>query len=243
MKLQNQILHVGKYLFQYRGQIPILLILIAAPVIYKSSYYAKMPMETQSILKCIAILIALSGLMIRFVTVATTPTGTSGKNRKKQVADQLNTSGIYSIVRNPLYLANYLIWLGLSIYSLSYLLVIITSLFFFIIYEKIILVEEDFLTKKYQEKYKIYSTQTPCFVPNLNNYIKSNINFDFKKIIREEYSPTLSTIISFIYIDILSHYAFTNVIYLNKTHIIIILISVSIVLMLKILKSYTSLLR
>ena len=136
MKLQNQILHVGKYLFQYRGQIPILLILIAAPVIYKSSYYAQIPMETQLILKCIAILIAFFGLMIRFVTVATTPTGTSGKNRKKQVANQLNTTGIYSIVRNPLYLANYLIWLGLSIYSLSYLLVIITSLFFFIIYEK-----------------------------------------------------------------------------------------------------------
>ena len=84
MKLQNQILRVGKYLFQYRGQIPILLILIAAPVIYKSSYYANMPIETQSILKCIAILIALSGLMIRFVTVATTPTGTSGKNEKNK---------------------------------------------------------------------------------------------------------------------------------------------------------------
>ena len=243
MKLQNQILHVGKYLFQYRGQIPILLILIAAPVIYKSSYFANIPIETQSILKCIAILIALVGLMIRFVTVATTPIGTSGKNRKKQVADQLNTSGIYSIVRNPLYLANYLIWLGLSIYSLSYLLIIITSLFFFIIYEKIILVEEDFLTKKYQEKYEIYSAKTPCFFPNLNNYIKSNIDFDFKKIIREEYSPTLSTIISFIYIDILSYYAFKDVIYFNKTHIITVLISVSIVFILKILKSYTSLLR
>tara|TARA_B100002052_G_C15828431_1_gene574129 strand:+ start:180 stop:911 length:732 start_codon:yes stop_codon:yes gene_type:complete len=243
MKLQNQILHIGKFLFQYRGQIPILLILIAVPVIYKTSYYEKIPIETQSIVKCIAILIALCGLIIRFITVATTPTGTSGKNRKRQVADQLNTTGIYSIVRNPLYLANYLIWLGVSIYSLSYLLIIITSLFFFIIYEKIILVEEDFLTKKYQKKYETYSLKTPCLLPNFNNYIKSNINFDFKKIIREEYSPTLSTIISFIYIDILTYFIFEGAVHLNKLHLIIILTSVSVVLILKILKTYTSFLR
>ena len=36
---------------------------------------------------------------------------TSGKNTAKQIAESLNTSGIYSVLRNPLYLANFLNWL------------------------------------------------------------------------------------------------------------------------------------
>ncbi|MGB8874133.1 MAG: hypothetical protein WCC75_12145, partial [Desulfobaccales bacterium] len=42
------------------------------------------------------------------------PRGTSGRNTQGQVAETLNTTGIYSLVRNPLYLGNFLIWLGLS---------------------------------------------------------------------------------------------------------------------------------
>ena len=58
-------------------------------------------------------LLTLSGLALRAYTVCTTPKGTSGRNTARQVADHLNTKGIYSVVRHPLYLANYLIWAGI----------------------------------------------------------------------------------------------------------------------------------
>lgn len=60
---------------------------------------------------CIAV--SLFGLLIRAVTIGFTPKGTSGRNTKEgQVAEVLNTKGIYSVVRHPLYLGNYFMWLG-----------------------------------------------------------------------------------------------------------------------------------
>ena len=52
--------------------------------------------------------------MIRIYTVGTTPAGTSGRNRDKQIAEKLNKTGVYSIIRHPLYLGNLLIWLGVA---------------------------------------------------------------------------------------------------------------------------------
>ncbi|RPG59574.1 MAG: DUF1295 domain-containing protein [Flavobacteriales bacterium TMED191] len=242
MKLQDQIINRGETLFKYRGQMPLILLLAAIPVIFNSSYYNSIGVELQSSFQCTAIFIACCGLCLRYYTVATSPDGTSGKNRKKQVANELNTTGVYSIVRNPLYLANYLIWLGISIYSLSYILIAISSLFFFIIYEKIILVEEFFLTKKYGEKYEEYSLKTPCFFPNINNFLPSNSKFSIKKVLREEYSSTLSTIMSFIFIDILIYYIFQERLYISNTTLKTIILSICIACILKLLKKNTKLL-
>ena len=107
MKLQDQIIDTGETLFKYRGQMPLILLLVAIPVIFNSSYYNSIGIELQSSLQWIAIFIACCGLCLRYYTVATSPDGTSGKNRKNQVANELNTTGVYSIVRNPLYLANF----------------------------------------------------------------------------------------------------------------------------------------
>ncbi len=56
--------------------------------------------------------ISFFGLALRVIVVGHAPYGTSGRNTREQVADTLNTTGMYSIVRHPLYLANYLIILG-----------------------------------------------------------------------------------------------------------------------------------
>ena len=73
----------------------------------------------------LSIIISFFGMSVRFYTVGITPAGTSGRNRSKQIADKLNTRGMYSITRNPLYFGNYLIWLGISIYSLNIFFTII----------------------------------------------------------------------------------------------------------------------
>ena len=42
------------------------------------------------------------------------PAGTSGRNTAKQVADTLNTTGLYSLTRNPLYLGNAVIYMAIA---------------------------------------------------------------------------------------------------------------------------------
>ena len=60
-----------------------------------------------------SVIICIVGFLVRFYTIGTTPKGTSGRNTQEQVADVLNFDGMYSMLRHPLYLGNYLIWFGL----------------------------------------------------------------------------------------------------------------------------------
>ena len=142
MKLIEKMIQSGNYLFQYRGQIPIILFIIAIPVIYSSSYYNQLDNTLISIIQYTAITISSLGILFRYITIGTTPIGTSGRNRNSQIADKLNTTGVYSIVRNPLYLGNYLIWLGVSLYSLSYIFVLLISIFFLFHYQQDLLQNE-----------------------------------------------------------------------------------------------------
>ena len=127
---------MGDFLFKYRGQIPILLFFIIIPFIFKTDYssFSNKTIVTNNI---ISIVISFFGLLIRFYTVGKTPGGTSGRNRSKQIAKKINTKGIYSLSRNPLYFGNYLIWLGISIFSLNTLFTILLSIFSFFITEKL----------------------------------------------------------------------------------------------------------
>ena len=243
MELSKNMILLGNYFFKYRGQFPILVFLIAFPIMIYTSHYYTIDVEIIQIIRNSAILIGLSGLLLRYYTIGTTPHGTSGKNRNQQIANTLNTKGIYSIVRNPLYLANYLIWLGASMYSVSYILIIIITLIFIVYYERIIISEEKFLIEKFKQNYVNFCKNTPAIIPNFKNYKNSDYQFSIKKVLKEEYSSTLSTVITFLYVELI-----INTFILHKsnvliqlpekinTYILILVTSVIITLLLKIMK-------
>ncbi len=52
--------------------------------------------------------VSLKGIMVRIMAIGYIPKGASGRNTR-QKADDLNTTGMYSVARNPLYSGNYLI--------------------------------------------------------------------------------------------------------------------------------------
>ncbi|MBJ04716.1 MAG: lipid A phosphate methyltransferase [Flavobacteriales bacterium] len=239
MNLKEKMLNLGQISFKYRGQIPLILFVLAIPILADTNNYIRINEIALLIIKGFGILISLIGLLIRYFTVGTTPDNTSGKNRKEQIADKLNTKGIYSIVRNPLYLANYFIWIGIGIYSTSYLFIIIQSLFFYIYYLKIILAEEEFLQKKYGNDYTLYIQKTPIIIPNIFLYKTSSIKLSIKKILHEEYSSTLSAILSFLYIDmLLKLFTFNEINVVNmRNYILILCLSIGLTLILKIYKN------
>ena len=115
MSLVDSFEKQGNFLFKYRGQLPVLLFLISIPFIFLSS---EINSFFQFICNITSVFITLIGLFIRFYTIGTTPKGTSKKYKQKQIADFLNSTEIYSIVRHPLYLGNYLIWLGITYFYL-----------------------------------------------------------------------------------------------------------------------------
>lgn len=120
----------------------------------------------------------------------------------------LVTQGPFAYVRNPLYLGNILIYLGIGIMSFALYpyLQIFAFLFFTFQYYCIILNEEEYLKNAFGEKFSIYVKSVNRFVPFKNNIpqnIKSNLVLDIKSGFNSEkrsiQSILISTIIIIIY--------------------------------------------
>ena len=129
----------------------------------------------------------------------------NGRNRKEQVAESLNTTGVYSVVRHPLYLGNYLMWAGLMIYIMNPGLFITISLLFWIYYERIMFAEERFLEAKFGEQFLDWSSHVPAFIPSFKRYVPSRYPFQAGKSLKE-YSGILAAVVSFVLIQTLQDF-------------------------------------
>ena len=241
MSLEQSLIKQGSILFKYRGQFPILLFLLSIPFIYLSSFSA-LNEKTILIFNSIACFITVLGFLIRFYTIGTTPKNTSGRNTKKQIADTLNTLGIYSIVRHPLYLGNYLIWLGIAIYSYNIEFIILMSLLFWIYYERIMLTEEEFLKSKFQQVFLDWSNSVPAFFPRKLILKKGHVSFSIISVLRREYSSVLSCVVGFLFIDFFRNFFTLNILFISPLLLKISIFITIVSLILRTLKHYTSIL-
>ena len=115
MALIEEFEKTGNWLFKGRSFFPLLLYVFMAAIIGFQLDPFFQTFDPVSAVACIAI--SLFGQLIRALTIGYTPRGTSGRNTKDgQIAEVLNTKGMYSLVRHPLYLGNYFMWLGIMVY-------------------------------------------------------------------------------------------------------------------------------
>ena len=241
MALIHSFENSGNVLFRYRGQIPMVLFILVIPVLYFSTPYT--PGEPfRLILTVAAIFISLLGFIIRAISIGTTPKGTSGRNTKEQVAESLNQTGIYSVVRHPLYLGNYFMWAGIIIFTFNPYFFLIVSLAFWLYYERIMFAEERFLEKKFGQSYLEWSKKVPAFWPKFSLYKKNIIPFSLKSVLRREYSGFLATVVSFVFIDYLRFYFTTGQLSELRTSFYILVAAIIITLILRTLKHNTHLL-
>ena len=229
----------GNFLFKYRGQFPVILFLIALPFMYFTDY-TFFDRKINNLFLFFAYFTSCIGFFIRFYTIGTTPKGTSGRNTKEQIAEELNSTGIYSLIRHPLYLGNYLIWLGISISTFNFYFIIIMSLLFWLYYERIMFAEERFLERKFGEHYVRWSNSISAFIPLSLNYQKSKVPFSFISIFRREYSSILSAVIGFIYIEFFRNYFIYGYWFLEDSSLYFFIIIIISVLILRTLKHKTN---
>mgnify|MGYP001137566156 FL=1 len=151
----------GNKLFRYRGQIPLILFLLSVPAIYFTNYDCFFKNENYKYgLLIFSAIISFSGQVIRAIAIGTSNKNTSGRNTREQVAEALNTKGIYSTLRHPLYLGNYFMWIGIVIYVGNISFFIIVSLLFWVYYERIMFAEERFLERKFGQSYLDWSLKS-----------------------------------------------------------------------------------
>jgi protein-S-isoprenylcysteine O-methyltransferase Ste14 len=201
----------GNWLFKRRSYLPLLLLFagLGLQILHELDPHPSV-LKTQpyrSWLETFALFIGLSGLAIRILAVGYTPKNTSGRNTSEgQVADSLNTLGMYSILRHPLYLGNFLMWLAPAMLTgyLSFMLIFI--FLYWIYYERIMFAEEQFLRKKFGEKYVNWSLQVPAFVPSFKNFKKPEASFSWKKILKKEKNGLFALFLIFALFDAVTNF-------------------------------------
>ncbi len=206
MPLQEEFENQGIWLFRYRGTLPVLIFFIGLGLFLKSEYLNEDLLfynsEYEFHYELFCLLISFIGLAIRIYTVGHTPKNTSGRNVKKQVADTLNSTGIYSVVRHPLYLGNFFMWLGAALLTGNLWFVFVFCLFYWVYYERIMFAEEQFLRGKFKDTYINWAKDVPAFIPKLSQFKKSDLPFSWKKILKKEKNGFAAIFIIFAIFDI-----------------------------------------
>lgn len=200
MALQEEFEKEGNWLFRYRSYLPIVLLVIG---ILTCVFFAPVrAMAYWNYYEYVCLTLSLLGVAIRIFTVGHTPAGTSGRNTEKQVAESLNTTSIYSLVRHSLYLGNFLIYLGIAMLTFNSGFILAFMLIYWLYYERIMFAEEQFLRRKFGDTYVKWASCTPAFIPSFRRYVPSSCSFSWKKVIKKEKNGIFALFLTFSLFDV-----------------------------------------
>jgi protein-S-isoprenylcysteine O-methyltransferase Ste14 len=211
MTLAQQSVVTGNWLFRWRGFLPLCFIAIIIPA-FSGYRYPNDSRLSFEVMWAVCVAISMVGVLLRAFTVGYAAKGTSGRNTKEgQIAETLNTTGIYSVVRNPLYLGNFIIMLGQITLLCSEWCILVYILSFWLYYERIIMAEEDFLKNKFGAAYEEYARLTPAFIPNFSRWKTSVLPYSFSFMLRKESHGFLVMVIIFTALGIACDYVVSGV--------------------------------
>lgn len=143
---------VGAVLFRNRGWLPVPF--LAVPLLVRGDQSAAS--------WAVGLLLVAIGEWVRLAGVAAAGTVTRRRSRDVQ---RLVTYGIFGWVRNPLYVGNFLAWLGFTVVSGVYWFLPVAAVVFAIEYTLIVRYEEGVLETTFGREYLEYKARTPRWFP------------------------------------------------------------------------------
>lgn len=207
MTLRQRLVTAGQFLFRFRSYLP-MLVLIGLVGVFWRTVPRDSGMEDY-FWRAMALCITAAGLVLRVITIGRIPSGTSGRNTKRQKASELNTAGTYSVVRNPLYLANGLVWTGTVLLFESITLTLIFAGVLLVYYALVVFAEEDFLASAFGKDYMSYAARTPALIPRLGHWKPWNRPFSWRMVIRREHDSMFSAVTGLVIVfhchDLIAH--------------------------------------
>jgi protein-S-isoprenylcysteine O-methyltransferase Ste14 len=187
MSLIAELESQGQLLFRWRTFVP----LVFLPLLAIAAADAHWPFGSywcHEVWERLCLFISFAGLGVRILTAGHVPAGTSGRNTRLQIAETLNTTGMYSIVRHPLYLGNFLIGLGAVLAPFEGWLVASYVLAFWLYYERIMMAEEQFLRQRFPSEFDSWAKSAPSFFPNPWKWKAAAQPFCWRTAVRREYT-------------------------------------------------------
>lgn len=195
MALNEELVAQGNWLFRHRSWVP----LVPLAAILAALPFAPPPSDgvDRVLWEGFCVGLSLLGLAVRAAAVGCKPRGTSGRNRKVQNAQRLNTTGLYSVVRHPLYLGNALMWMGPALFPRVWVTAVFAGACFWLLYERVMLAEEDFLRLKFGVEYEHWADRTPAFIPAPARWRVPDMPFSLRAVLKAEYPGFLGLAVVF----------------------------------------------
>jgi protein-S-isoprenylcysteine O-methyltransferase Ste14 len=203
----------GNWLFRWRSYLP--LALIGFFLLFMGEWNTEGVLLSSRWWEAICLGVSFLGFIVRAHAVGHAPKGTSGRNTGRQFADSVNTTGIYSVVRHPLYVGNYFMGLGVAVFTGLWWMALIYTLVFWIYYERIMFAEEAFLRDKFGEPYFEWASRTPAFIPSPRRFTRSELPFSARNVVRREYNGLFAVVVILAAFDVAGRWANTGSVMLD----------------------------
>ena len=143
---------IGAVLFRHRGWLPVPFLLV--PLLVRGTMGPR-----NWIIGAVLIVV---GEAIRLAGVAAAGTVT---RRRSRTVQRLVTYGIFAWMRNPLYVGNFLIWIGFTVISGVLWFLLVAAVLFAVEYTLIVRYEEGVLESIFGAEYLEYKSRTPRWIP------------------------------------------------------------------------------
>lgn len=214
MALVHEFENSGNWLFRRRSWLPLFFLAGGLLMMFLGNRQAIIfDLRNEMIFLGVSVL----GEILRIVTVGFAPRNTSGRNTAAgQVADDLNTTGIYSIVRHPLYVGNFFMWLGPVLFLRSIWFTIVFGLVYWLYYERIMFAEEQFLRRKFGEAYDRWSEKVKAFIPFRVKFLRPKLGFSLRNVLKREYNSFVNIFLIFTILDLFRNFILSGRIFMTE---------------------------
>jgi protein-S-isoprenylcysteine O-methyltransferase Ste14 len=171
----------GRFWFRWRNTLFPLLFLIVflpGPRVFGSAPKAA----------AVGFAVAALGQIVRAVTIGIEYVIRGGRDGRVY-AEELVVAGLYRHVRNPMYVGNVLILVGVALASDSWTCVLVAVPLFLGIYTAIVAAEEEFLAARFGARYERFVRTVPRWIPRLRG-IASTLRerpLQWRRIVLKEY--------------------------------------------------------
>ena len=230
----NWKIKLGAFLFKHRSFTPIPFIVAVFFLFEPVNYW-----NSNLWVSLLGLLVTLFGESIRVISVGYSFHGTSGRESYLR-AENLNVSGIYSLVRNPLYIGNFFIFSGLMVVFSNMTGLLLIAVFLFFQYYFVILTEENYLKEQYGTQYDEYCRHVNRIIPKFKNYQKNKNKFNLKKVVFKENDSIFNLFIMFLLVLLYKEKVFLGYIENSSLYIIAGSIALASYIILKIVKKRDS---
>jgi protein-S-isoprenylcysteine O-methyltransferase Ste14 len=172
---------IGNFLFRYRNRLfpPLfVLLLLPGPTLFANPWHAAL----------LAFAVTALGQTVRALTIGLRYIKRGGRGGRVY-ANDLVTEGIYGHVRNPMYVGNVLICLGVALASNELVVALAAVPLAAFAYAAIVAAEEHYLHDKFGAAYEAYCRDVPRWLPDLRGLgaTLSAMTFNWRRVVVKEF--------------------------------------------------------